>query len=120
MTMTSSDFWHALLIFASTFVLADIAVLGAALLVVNSMVSLPWAAASSFAGIWFGDLGLYALALRYGRPVLEKPWFKRFVSKKLDFTRSESWFEHHGTAAILISRAVPGTRLPTYLAAGLL
>src|SRR5262249_51931744 len=84
------------------------------------MIPLSWAVASSFAGIWLGDLGLYAIALRCGRPVLERPWFKRFVSKKVDFTRSEAWFQNHGTAAIFISRAIAGTRLPTYLAAGLL
>jgi membrane protein DedA with SNARE-associated domain len=118
--MLSSNLAHALLIFVSTFVLEDIAVLGAALLVVNSMVALPWAAASSFAGIWIGDFGLYVLAWHFGRPVFERSWFKRLIGKKIDLTRSEGWFRDHGTAAIVISRAVPGTRLPTYLAAGLL
>ena len=118
--MFSSNAGHALLIFASTFVLEDIAVLGAALLVVNSMVALPWAAGSSFAGIWIGDFGLYVLARHFGRPVFERLWFKRLVGKKIDIARSEGWFRDHGTAAIVISRAVPGTRLPTYLAAGLL
>ena len=118
--MVSSNVAHALLIFVSTFVLEDIAVLGAALLVVNSMVTLPWAAASSFAGIWIGDFGLYVLARHFGRPVFERLWFKRLIGKKIDLARSEGWFRDHGTAAIVISRAVPGTRLPTYLAAGLL
>jgi len=118
--MLSSNLAHALLIFVSTFVLEDIAVLGAALLVVNSMVALPWAAASSFAGIWIGDFGLYVLARHFGRPVFERSWFKRLIGKKIDLARSEGWFRDHGTAAIVISRAVPGTRLPTYLAAGLL
>jgi membrane protein DedA with SNARE-associated domain len=118
--VTQSDFWHALLIFGSTFVLEDIAVLGAALLVANSMVSLPWAAGSSFAGIWIGDLGLYFIALHYGRPVFDRAWFKRLLGKKINLSKSESWFRDHGKAAILLSRAVPGTRLPTYLAAGLL
>src|SRR5215469_3972191 len=118
--MTASDALHALLIFGLTFVLEDVAVLGAALLVANSMVSLPWAAGSSFAGIWFGDLGLYFLALRLGRPVLQNPWFRRFVDKNLDLGKSEGWFQSHGTLAIVISRMIPGTRLPTYLAAGLL
>jgi membrane protein DedA with SNARE-associated domain len=114
-----SDAVHALLIFGLSFVLEDVAVLGAALLVVNSMVSLPWAAGSSFAGIWFGDLGLYFLALRFGRPVFEKPWLKRFLGK-VDLRRSEGWFQSHGTVAILLSRMIPGTRVPTCLAAGLL
>src|SRR5215467_10912139 len=118
--MLTSELWHALLIFGSAFVLEDVAVLAAALLVVNSMVSLPWAAAASFAGIWIGDLGLYWIALHYGRPVFDRSWFKRFVRKTPDLGRSEMWFHNHGTAAILLSRAIPGTRLPTYLAAGLL
>ena len=118
--MVASDFWHALLIFGSTLVLEDAAVLGAALLVANSMVSLPWAAGSSFAGIWFGDLGLYVLALHFGRPMFEKSWFKRLIGKKIELAKSEAWFRDHGAAAILLSRAVPGTRLPTYLMAGLL
>ncbi len=118
--MVSPDVWHALVIFVSAFVLEDIAVLGAALLVVNQMISLNWAAGSSFAGIWLGDLGLYMLAMRFGRPVFEKAWFKRLVGKNLDLLKSEAWFLKHGTAAILLSRAVPGTRLPTYLVAGLL
>jgi membrane protein DedA with SNARE-associated domain len=118
--MLHSDAARALLIFGLTFVLEDVAVLGAALLVVNSMVSLPWAAGSSFAGIWFGDLGLYFLALRLGRPALQNPWFRRFVGKNIELGKSEGWFQSHGTLAILISRMIPGTRLPTYLAAGLL
>ena len=118
--MLHSDAAHALLIFGLTFVLEDLAVLGAALLVVNSMVSLAWAAGSSFAGIWLGDLGLYFLALHFGRPVLQKSWFRRFFGKNIDLAKSEGWFRNHGTLAILISRMIPGTRLPTYLAAGLL
>ena len=118
--MVTSDAWHALLIFGSALVLEDVAVLGAALLVANSMVALPWAAGASFAGIWFGDVGLYLLARRFGRPVFEKSWFKRLIGKKIDLSKSEAWFRGHGATAILLSRAVPGTRLPTYLTAGLL
>lgn len=117
--MLNSNLVHGALIFGLTFVLEDVAVLGAALLVVNSMVSLGWAAGSSFAGIWLGDLGLYFLALRFGRPVLDQTWFRKLTGK-VDLRRSESWFQSHGTAAILLSRAIPGTRLPTYVAAGLL
>src|SRR5579883_3340127 len=119
-TMLHPDAAHALVIFGLTFVLEDLAVLGAALLVVNSMVSLAWAAGSSFAGIWLGDIGLYFLALHFGRPVLRKSWFRRFAGNNIDLAKSERWFQDHGTLAILISRMIPGTRLPTYLTAGLL
>src|SRR5271165_203681 len=119
MAMPMSDFAHALVIFGLTFVLEDIAVLGAALLVANRMVGLPWAAGSAFAGIWLGDIGLYALAYGLGRPILEKKWFRKLMGK-VDLRKSEAWFQNHGTLAIVASRAVPGTRLPTYLAAGFL
>src|SRR5271170_319816 len=79
--MPTPDLAHALLIFGLTFVLEDIAVLGAALLVVNRMVGFPWAAGSAFLGIWLGDIGLYVLAYGLGRPVLEKRWFRSFMGK---------------------------------------
>src|SRR5215831_79137 len=105
--MMSSNLAHAILIFGSVLVLEDIAVLGAALLVVNSMVSLPWAACASFAGIWVGDVGLYALAFFYGRSLLEKPWFKRLFGKGLRLDPTEGWFQKHGVVALLLSRAIP-------------
>lgn len=118
--MTSSDLIHALLIFGSALVLEDAAVLGAALLAANSMISLPWAASSSFAGIWLGDLALYLIARHFGRRILDRSWFKQFFGRHLDLQQSETWFQNHGTSVIALSRAVPGTRLPTYLAAGFL
>jgi len=117
--MPTSEAAHALAIFGLTFVLEDIAVLGAALLVANGMVSLPWAAGSAFAGLWLDDVGTYAIAYALGRPVLERRWFRRLMGN-IDLHRSEAWFENHGTLAISLSRAVPGTRVPTYLAAGFL
>ena len=116
----NSTLLDSALIFLSALILEDVAVLGAAALVVTSTMSLPWAAASSFAGVWCGDLGLYFLALRYGRPVFERPWFQRLTGGKVDLTRSEQWFSRHGSAAIALSRVVPGSRLPTFLSAGLL
>jgi len=119
MFMPTSDAAHGLLIFGLTFVLEDIAVLGAALLVANGMVGFPLAAGSAFAGLWLDDLGTYALAYALGRPVLERRWFRRLVGN-VDFRKGEAWFQSHETLAILVSRAVPGTRVPTYLAAGFL
>ena len=118
--MISSNLAHAILIFGSVLVLEDVAVIGAALLVVNSMVSLPWAAAASFSAIWLGDVGLYALAFFYGRSLLEKPWFKRLFGKRLRLDPTEAWFKKHGIVALLLSRAIPPARLPTYVVSGLL
>ena len=118
--MISSNLAHAILIFGSVLVLEDVAVIGAALLVVNSMVSLSWAAGASFLAIWLGDLGLYALAFFYGRALLEKSWFKRLFGKRLRLDPTEAWFQKHGIVALLLSRAIPPARLPTYVVSGLL
>jgi membrane protein DedA with SNARE-associated domain len=116
----SSTLAHALLIFGSVLVLEDVAVLGAALLVVNRMVSLSWAAGACFSAIWIGDVGLYALAFFYGRSLLEKPWFKRLFGEKLKLDRVEGWFQKHGVMALLLSRPIPPARLPAYLVSGVL
>lgn len=102
-------------IFFLTFLSEDSAALAAALLA--SIGKLPWlsAFAACFGGIWIGDLGLYALARHFGRPVLQR-W--RRVSGKLD--QSEAWFSRKGWLALVMCRFIPGTRLPTFLAAGLL
>jgi membrane protein DedA with SNARE-associated domain len=80
---------------------------------------LSWPAAwvACFLGIWLGDAGLYALARYAGRPWLEKSSWKKHAAK---VARSESWFRERGTWILIFSRAVPGARLPTYLAAGFL
>ncbi|MCI0540046.1 MAG: VTT domain-containing protein, partial [Verrucomicrobiales bacterium] len=72
-----------------------------------------------FLGIWVGDALLYLLARGVGPPLLQASWARRFFDPA-DVARSERWFTEKGAWLILSSRFVPGTRLPTYLAAGLL
>lgn len=72
-----------------------------------------------FLGIWLGDALLYLLARGLGRPALSGRWVRRFVSVAA-VQRSEQWFAKKGTWLLISSRFVPGTRLPTYLAAGFL
>lgn len=64
-----------------------------------------------------GDAGLYALARFAGRGWFERSSLKRFGPK---VARSERWFAERGIPILIFSRMVPGTRLPTYLAAGFL
>ncbi|NJN05107.1 MAG: hypothetical protein HC814_00105 [Rhodobacteraceae bacterium] len=102
-----------------TFVSEDAAAVGSALL--HSTGSLSWTAAFAAAmlGIWLGDAGLYWLARGVGRPLLQHRWAQRwFDAAKI--ARAEHWFAERGVWVLLSSRIVPGTRLPTYLAAGFL
>ncbi|MBI3418207.1 MAG: VTT domain-containing protein, partial [Verrucomicrobia bacterium] len=102
-----------------TFVQEDVPTVTAALLA--SAGQLAWAAgfAGVFLGIWLGDALLYLLARGVGRPLLQYAWTKRFVDLAV-VARSEQWFAERGTWLLVSSRFVPGTRLPTYLAAGFL
>src|SRR5262249_12615060 len=102
-----------------TFVQEDVPTVSAALLAAAG--HLPWAVGFSgvFFGIWVGDALLYLLARGVGRPLLRHAWARRFFNRAA-VERSEHWFATKGTWLLLSSRFVPGTRLPTYLAAGFL
>src|SRR5438034_4699522 len=103
--------------FLATFVLEDVAAVGAGLLLATGGISWPAAFAACFLGIWSGDVGLYALARYAGRGWFERSSLRKFRDKVV---RSECWFERRGIGILVFSRMVPGARLPTYLAAGFL
>ena len=109
--------WKAAGFFLATFVLEDAAAVGAGLLLAAGEISWPAAFTACFLGIWLGDVGLYALARFAGREWFERSSFRKHSAKVI---RSEQWFARRGTAILIFSRVVPGTRLPTYLAAGFL
>ena len=70
-----------------------------------------------FIGIWLGDLGLYGLG-RLLRPLAERwSWAKR---SSLTPSGAPKHGNQRGWQAIAVSRLLPASRLPTYLAAGLL
>src|SRR5580765_6050154 len=103
--------------FLATFVLEDVATVGAGLLLFSGGISWPAAFIACFLGIWMGDAGLYALARYAGRGWFERSSLRRFAAKVAD---SERWFAERGTPILIFSRLAPGARLPTYLAAGFL
>src|SRR5512146_2380770 len=106
--------WQAAGFFLATFVLEDVAAVGAGLLLAAGAISWPAAFGACFLGIWCGDAGLYALARFGGRRWFERSTLRRFSGK---IARSERWFAEHGTPILIFSRLMPGARLPTYLAA---
>ena len=103
--------------FLATFVLEDVAAVGAGLLLASGGISWPASFIACFLGIWMGDAGLYALARYAGRGWFERSSLGRFTAKVAE---SERWFAERGTPILIFSRLVPGARLPTYLAAGIL
>ncbi|MDX1953148.1 MAG: VTT domain-containing protein [Verrucomicrobiota bacterium] len=103
--------------FLATFILEDVAAVGAGLLLATGQISWPAAFLACFLGIWMGDAGLYALARWAGRGWFERSSLKKFSRKVAE---SERWFDERGTVILVFSRMIPGARLPTYLAAGFL
>lgn len=114
-------FTLALVIFclaAATFVTEDFTCIAAGLLVAAGRLDLLPAVLACLAGIYVGDLGLYAAGRFLGRPALTRRPISWLVRPE-DVERSSRWFDKRGPAIILATRFLPGTRLPTYFAAGL-
>jgi len=70
--------WKGVGFFLATFVLEDLAAVGAGLLLAAGAMPWPVAFFSCFLGIWFGDVGLYALARFGGRNWFEQSSFRSF------------------------------------------
>ena len=107
------------LLAAATLVSEDATCVAAGLLVARGEASFAVAAGGSLFGIFFGDMLLFLAGRFVGRPALRVAPFK-WVVRAGDVARSSEWFERRGPAVILLSRFLPGTRVPTYFAAGLL
>jgi pimeloyl-ACP methyl ester carboxylesterase/membrane protein DedA with SNARE-associated domain len=107
------------LIALATLVSEDLACIGAGLMVAHGILTYPWAAFAAFIGIFVGDLLLFAAGRFIGRPALRRAPIRWFI-KDTSLQESTEWFARRGPAVILLSRFVPGSRLPTYFAAGML
>jgi len=108
-----------LLLAAATLVSEDLTCIGAGLLIAQGRIGFASATIACFAGIFIGDLLLYLAGRWLGRPALEKRPLKWFV-KSSSVESATHWFEARGARVIFLSRFLPGLRLPTYVAAGIL
>ena len=106
-------------LFFLSFFSEDAATFGGAALAASGALATPIGFVACFLGIWMSDMMLYGLARRFGRPLLERRWVKRRVPAAR-VAKSEAWMQKRGLPILLVVRFVPGTRLPTYLASGLL
>ena len=104
---------------AGTLVQEDLTAVSAAWLAGSGRVSWVVAFLGCFVGIWMGDALLYLAARGFGRPLLARPWVARRVNPA-SIARSEDWFQRRGAWLLVACRFIPGTRLPTFLAAGFL
>ena len=107
----------AISIFLGTFLLEDVALASALVLVSQEKLPESVAFAACFLGISVGDLGLYLLGHLFQR--FESRWPRGNVKKWLEGLRRKGQAQE-GTVGFLIvvSRMAPGTRLPIYCFSG--
>ncbi len=104
---------QGLLLAGGTLLLEDPTTVAGGLLVVAGQVSFTTAWLGLATGIAAGDLGLYGLGRLFGERVRSWRWID-----EAKWTQGARWLEENLTKAVVLSRFVPGARLPTYLAAG--
>lgn len=106
---------QAFAIIFATFVLEDAATVGAAMQAAGGSLSVVVALGSLYVGIVLGDLGLYGL----GRLAAMVPWVRRILPpQRTEMVRA--WLSGRVFRVVLISRFLPGVRLPTYTTCGYL
>jgi len=106
---------QAVIIIGGTFILEDAATLLAAMQVASGALSLELALGALYAGIVLGDVGLYGLGWLSGT----HGWARRMVPAQRRDLGSE-WVRQRVFPIVVVSRFVPGLRLPTYTTLGFL
>jgi membrane protein DedA with SNARE-associated domain len=108
-----SLWFQAAAIIIGTFILEDAATVAAAMQVEAGAVPLWVALISLYIGIVAGDLGLYGL----GRLSAQIPWIARHLPPQRQETIG-AWISGRIFKVVLVSRFLPGLRLPTYTTCG--
>jgi membrane protein DedA with SNARE-associated domain len=106
---------EAFAIIFATFILEDAATVLAGMQAAAGNMSIPVALGSLYVGIVLGDLGLYGL----GRLAAHVPWVCRLLPPQRTET-VRAWLDGRVFRVVLISRFLPGVRLPTYTTCGYL
>lgn len=103
---------------AGTLVSEDLTSISAGLLARDGVIDLLPAIAACTAGVYAGDLGLWALGRVGGRRVLRWNWVRRRVDPVM-LAGLGAHLDGRLALAVLASRVLPGSRLPMYLAFGI-
>ncbi|MBX7258335.1 MAG: VTT domain-containing protein [Candidatus Hydrogenedentes bacterium] len=97
-----------------TFILEDPTTVTCGILVAEGRMAFMTALVGLTVGIALGDLGLYAIGRAVGPNTVAWGWV---TQDRLD--RVRHWFDRNVILAVFLSRFIPGTRLPTYVGAGI-
>lgn len=108
--------WSAILL--ATFASEDLTCIAVGLLIGSRQLNAVLGLSGCFLGIFLGDLGLWLLGYLTGLG-LRLPGVARLVPAGC-CEEWRGWLDKRGAVALVVARFLPGTRLPLYVAAGLL
>ena len=113
----SAGVWLPGSLFVGTFLTEDLSCVAAGVFTAEGRIDFVTASAACALGIWLGDIGLYLIGWLTTRGLLRWGWARR----RMEGLSKGSWrraFDDHGGKILFASRFLPGTRVPSYLAAG--
>ena len=114
LTMTEHQpLLQMLAIILGTFILEDAATVFAAMETADGVIPLPLALVSLYIGIVLGDLGLYGLGVLASKVA----WIARLLPPRRAAVM-RAWLNGRVFKVVLVSRFLPGMRLPTYTTCG--
>lgn len=117
---TGPALWFALFLLAmATLISEDLTCIATGLLVAQGRLGLIAGSAACFTGILLGDVLLFLAGRALGRRALTHIPFRWMLTPNA-VERASAWFRRSGAWVIFSSRFMPGLRLPTYFAAGVL
>lgn len=108
-----------LLLALATLVSEDLTCIATGLLVAQGRIGLIPGSAACFIGILLGDVLLFLAGRALGRRAVRRIPL-RWILTPGAVARASAWFRRSGAWVIFVSRFMPGLRLPTYFAAGVL
>jgi membrane protein DedA with SNARE-associated domain len=107
------------LIALATLASEDLTCIAAGVMVARGEMAFLAATLACLVGIFAGDVLLYLVGRFLGRPALRKAPL-RWLVDEARVSAASRWFESRGARVVFTARFLPGLRLPTYLAAGML
>lgn len=114
LSLSTQPAWVFLVIVLASYILEDLAIIGAAVLAADQIVPMPLAVYAILTGIISGDIGLYLLGF-YAK---KYPRLNNWLEKKSRRQRYEKFFESNLIKNILLIRFVPGLRFVCYTSCG--
>ena len=107
------------LIAAATLVSEDLTCIGTGILVARGSIGFWPGTIACLIGIFVGDVAFFALGRLAGRPALKRRPL-RWLVRADNLDGAVEWFRRRGPVLVFVTRFLPGFRVPTYVAAGIL